>query len=537
MSYLVLARKWRPQGFEDLIGQGPIVRILTNSIEQDKIAHAYIFSGPRGVGKTSTARILAKALNCEKGPTPTPCGQCTSCKAVTESQSIDVHEIDGASNTGVDNIRDLRERVKYAPSGGRYKVYIIDEAHMLSQGAFNALLKTLEEPPPHVIFVLATTEPRKIPLTVMSRCQHLPFKRISTDEIRQRLLKITDSEGISIAQSALYMIARAADGSIRDSLTILDQVASFSTEIRDDDVKDLLGITDFKGLRDITIALLEGKREEILDTVSELNEKGTDLRAFTRDLIKFFRDLLVAKLSKGPEGVLDASADEMGDISKLASKVSLEYLSLIIPELIKAESDVRTSFSPRIALEMSLIRTSYLSMYRPVSDAIAALSTGEKPVPSTNRTVKETPLGPKTNNPPHATETSKDKEHGGEPPASAPTDAKDLLDKIMGRIDDPKLTSKLAHAKPELNDGSLILNFDNSDAEFCAEPIRDCLDKISKVASEVRRAPTSIEIKIKAARKRRTKKDFKEKAMSEPLVKEALELFEGRVVDVKEVKD
>ncbi|MCK4911907.1 MAG: DNA polymerase III subunit gamma/tau, partial [Thermodesulfovibrionales bacterium] len=376
MSYLVLARKWRPQTFSDLIGQAPIARVLKNSIDQDKLAHAYVFSGPRGVGKTSTARILAKSLNCAEGPTHDPCGKCASCVGIADSSSVDVIEIDGASNNSVDNIRDLRERVKYAPSSSRFKVYIIDEAHMLSTSAFNALLKTLEEPPPHVIFVLATTEAKKIPLTVLSRCQHLPFRRVSTQDIRERLSMIVRSEGIKATEGALTLVARAADGSIRDSLTILDQVASFSTEIHDTDVKDLLGIADFKGLTDITMALLEGKRDEIIGAVAALTNRGTDLRAFTRDLIKFFRDLIVAKLTSGAEGMLDASAEEMGDISKIASGVSLEYLTLIIPELIKAESDVRVSFSPRIALEMALVRISYLSMYRPVSDALAALSEG-----------------------------------------------------------------------------------------------------------------------------------------------------------------
>jgi DNA polymerase-3 subunit gamma/tau len=553
MSYLVLARKWRPQGFEDLIGQGPIVRILTNSIEQDKIAHAYIFSGPRGVGKT-----------------PSPCGKCPSCTGITEGHSVDVIEIDGASNNSVDDIRDLRERVKYAPSGGKHKVYIIDESHMLSTQAFNALLKTLEEPPPHVVFVMATTEPRKIPLTVMSRCQHLPFKRISTEEIRERLSQIVDKEGISIADSALGMIARAADGSIRDSLTILDQVASFSVEIHDDDVKDLLGITDFKGLLDIATALLEGKRQEILSTVAELNDKGTDLRAFTRDLIKFFRDLLVAKLAKGPEGVLDASAEEMGEMSSLASKVSLEYVSLIIPELIKAEADVRTSFSPRIALEMALIKTSYLSMYRPVSDALAAISSGSSPLPSSPTPPQKEAISrpepeplkkqslkkakPRAEEPTpkevtqEAAETKPEKpsrptpeEVAQEPPATpsrpAPMDAKGLLEGIIDTIEDPRLSSKLTKATPELKDGVLVLSFKSNDANICADAVKEHLKEISGTASEVLHAPITVKVKVRSAHGRRTKKDVKEEAMSEPLVKEALDLFEGRVVDVKEVKD
>ena len=196
MSYLVLARKWRPQGFDDLIGQEPIMHILRNALVQSKISHAYIFSGPRGVGKTTTARILAKALNCKEGPTPSPCGKCNSCTSITDGSSVDVTEIDGASNNSVDDIRDLRERVKYAPTGGKYKVYIIDEVHMLSTSAFNALLKTLEEPPSHVIFVLATTEMKKIPATVLSRCQHMPFRRISSSMIKTRLRQIAEAEGI-----------------------------------------------------------------------------------------------------------------------------------------------------------------------------------------------------------------------------------------------------------------------------------------------------------------------------------------------------
>jgi len=254
MSYLVLARKWRPRGFDDLIGQESIIRVLTNSLDQGKIAHAYLFSGPRGVGKTSTARILAKALNCKNGPTSAPCGTCSFCTSITDGSSIDVMEIDGASNNSVNDIRDLRERVKYVPSGGRYKVYIIDETHMLSDAAFNALLKTLEEPPPHVVFVLATTAPGKIPATVLSRCQHLPFRRIPGYKIKERLKNIANTEGISITDPALEMVARAADGSLRDSLTILDQISSFSSDINESEVSDLLGITDFGLLSQLSVA-------------------------------------------------------------------------------------------------------------------------------------------------------------------------------------------------------------------------------------------------------------------------------------------
>jgi DNA polymerase-3 subunit gamma/tau len=550
---MVLARKWRPQGFEDLIGQGPIVRILANSIEQNKIAHAYIFSGPRGVGKTSTARILAKALNCKEGPTPQPCGKCPSCSSIAQGHSVDVIEIDGASNNSVDDIRDLRERVKYAPSGGKNKVYIIDESHMLSTQAFNALLKTLEEPPSHVVFVLATTEPRKIPLTVMSRCQHLPFKRISTEDIRNRLEQIVENEGISITGPALGMIARAADGSIRDSLTILDQVASFSAEIRDADVKDLLGVADFRGLMNIAAAILDGRREEILGAVADLNERGTDLRAFTKDLIKFFRDLLVARLTKSPEGVVDASSEELADIARLASGVSAEYLSLVIPELIKTESEVRSSFYPRIALEMALIRLSYLSMYRPVSEALAALSGDDRALPPVAAPPEthaqgqaapeeaEAPSGPEPRGEEAqapASEPQSSEPQASVPPAEskAPLNAEGLLAELMDRVD-PKLSSMLADAVPELSGGSLALTFRSSGAHICAERVKKSLKEITEIASEALGEPVSVELRVKPSRGRRTKKDVKEEAMSEPLVKEALELFDGRVVDVKEIKD
>ncbi len=534
MSYLVLARKWRPQGFEDLIGQQPIVRVLTNSIEQDKIAHAYIFSGPRGVGKTSTARILAKALNCAEGPTAEPCGGCPSCKAIADSQAVDVHEIDGASNTGVDNIRDLRERVKYAPSGGKFKVYIIDEAHMLSQGAFNALLKTLEEPPPHVVFVLATTEPRKIPLTVMSRCQHLPFRRVSTLDIKQRLLQIAGTEGLNITEAALGMIARAADGSIRDSLTILDQVASFSAEIDDSDVKGLLGISDFKGLMDVSRAIVEGGRADILRIVGEVVDRGSDLRAFTRDLIKFFRDMVVAKLSSRPEEVLDASEEEIESIKGLAGSITLEHLSLTISELIRAEAEVRSSFSPRIALEMALIKISYLSLYRPVSDAIAAISSAGA-VPLEELPVVEAPEP----EPPAGEPAGQDAASPEPEPVAADAegmDAERLLKTIIDRIDDPRIASKLAKASAELSVDGLSLAFNANDADICAAPLRDNLSFIEGIASDVRNAPTRVEIKVRTGKATR-KKDIKGRAMSEPVVKEALELFEGRVVDVKEVKE
>ncbi len=537
MSYLVLARKWRPQGFDDLIGQLPIVKILENSLEQGKIAHAYVFSGPRGVGKTSTARILAKSLNCVEGPTPTPCGVCDSCVGVPQGISVDVMEIDGASNNSVDDIRDLRERVKYAPSGGKYKVYIIDEAHMLTAQAFNALLKTLEEPPPHVLFVLATTEARKIPLTVMSRCQHLPFRRVSTRSVRDRLRTISEAEGINISESALGLVARAADGSIRDSLTILDQLASFAAEIDESDVMGLLDTADFQSLSGIAEAVVLGDREGILRAVAGLVERGADLRAFTKDLITFFRDLLVAKVTSSTDEILDVSDEERNIITALAARVSDEHLTLILSELIKADADVRSSFSPRVALEMSLIKISYLSRFSTVKEAFASISGADEEavvdVPAQKR-ISDTAHSEDTagtaietlHEPDEAAETAPEtKEYTGE----------SLLQALVDNLEDP-VSSRLSKAtKAELDGDTLSLTFGNSDAAICAKPFKDDPSDVEKLASELRGVPTKLEIHIN--KKKSAGRDIKQKAMSEPVVKEALDLFEGRVVNVKQIED
>ncbi len=574
MSYLVLARKWRPQTFGDLIGQSPIARVLKNSIDQDKLAHAYVFSGPRGVGKTSTARILAKSLNCAEGPTHEPCGKCASCVGIADSSSVDVIEIDGASNNSVDNIRDLRERVKYAPSSSRFKVYIIDEAHMLSTSAFNALLKTLEEPPPHVIFVLATTEAKKIPLTVLSRCQHLPFRRVSTHDIKERLSMIVRSEGIKATEGALTLIARAADGSIRDSLTILDQVASFSSEVSETDIKDMLNISDFESLSTVAEAVIEGRRDNILKVVAGLMETGSDLRTFTKDLINYFRDLLVVSLVKDPSGLLDVSEEELGILSHQASQVSEEHLTLVLSGLVKAEADVRTSFSPRVSLEMSLLRISYLSTFRNVDEAIRAVTSAgpsiEYDIPyeksvgrvsSAAEPEKEEPDEPvvasqaETEQPdnsidqyeraeqPEPAEPAEPENHAPSPP-EAPAPAKAFtgpkllaaLVERLGKTDAP-LASKLAKARAEFTGSVLTLTFSSSDAEICAKPFKDDPPAIEEAASSICNTPVRLEIHIKQQPKSTSRIEIKEKAMSDPVVKEAMDLFDGRIVDIRKTEE
>lgn len=546
MSYLVLARKWRPQGFDDLIGQEPISRILKNAIEQNKTAHAYIFSGPRGVGKTSTARILAKALNCEKGPTPTPCSACHSCTSIKDGTSIDVLEIDGASSTGVDNIRDLREGIKYTPLGAKYKIYIIDEAHMLSQSAFNALLKTLEEPPTHAIFVLATTAPHKIPATIFSRCQHLPFRRISTQRIKERLKHIISKEDIKISDSALELVARAADGSMRDSLTILDQVASFSSEINESDVKDLLGVADIEILSEVSVAVIEGSREKLVKLVAELVDRGTDIKAFTENLTGFFRNLLVAKVVQKPEELLELSENEMKVMRGILPKVSADLLTLMLSELIRAAAEVRASFAPRLSLEMALIKASFLSSMPSVKDAIEKITSFSKGLPIAESRGQKSQISSQyaeskdieTDMNRQRLEISPQKSEVKTEPLSVKPelpnelDGDSLLNAVMEKIEDPRISSKLSKAKPLLKDGILILTFNSNDAEIFAEPIRKNSTLIEGIASEIRKNPIKVQIELHK-KKIIGKNDLRAKALEDPAIKEIIDLFDGRIIDVK----
>jgi DNA polymerase III subunit gamma/tau len=542
MSYLVLARKWRPAAFDELTGQEPIAGILKHSILGGKVAHAYIFSGPRGVGKTSTARILAKALNCESPVDAAPCGKCASCIAISEGTSMDVTEIDGASNTGVDNIRDLRERVRYASYGGAYKVYIIDEAHMLSTAAFNALLKTLEEPPPHVIFVLATTDPKKIPATVLSRSQHLPFRRITTNKIRERLRLITTAEHIVIEDAALEMVARAADGSMRDSLTILDQIASFSENISAADVKDLLGFTDMQTLSGLAEAVITGDRKGVIDIIAGLVEGGTDLKTFTKDYLQFMRDLLIARITGETKGILDLSEEEDAAIGALSKKTSEEHLALLLSELIRSEYTIRSAVFPRIALELLLLRLGMMSRFTAIDEAIKIL--GSSPA-SENSSVGilhgDSPVGKIVSREPDTAGSAPAKKDNppvapvADPPVATRCD--EIWKRALERIeeDNAPLASKLKYGVVTVSDKVISILF-NGGMSVMAESVKENIPVIQAHIRSVggRDIPISIESKEVRAESRA---DLKEKALNNPVVKEAMDLFEGRIVDVYPVND
>jgi DNA polymerase-3 subunit gamma/tau len=386
MSYQVIARKWRPQTFEEVTGQEPITRTLRNAIEHERLHHAYLFSGARGVGKTTTARLLAKALNCHKAksPTPTPCAiedpeACASCREIAEGRSIDVLEIDAASNTGVENVRDaIIGNVAISPARDRYKVFIIDEVHMLSASAFNALLKTLEEPPPRVIFIMATTEQHKLPDTILSRCQQFEFRTISTDRIAERLRLIAKAEKVKISEDALREIARAGEGSMRDAQSAFDQVISFTgSDIKTEDVETALGLASTEMLTRVTGAIADEKPAEALAVVDDLIMRGHDLRNFCRDLLAHLRDLLVAKIS-GETALLAASAANRSTLMQQAGNFSESDLIRFFHSLTETENNLRTAAHPRYQLEVGLVKLIEMRRIVPIGNLIERLNALEE---------------------------------------------------------------------------------------------------------------------------------------------------------------
>jgi DNA polymerase III subunit gamma/tau len=374
VEYRVLARKCRPQVFEDVLGQEHVVRTLQNAITQERIAHAFLFSGPRGVGKTSIARILAKALNCETGPTPTPCNRCVHCREITNGNAIDVREIDGASNRGIDEIRELRENVKFAPASGRYKIYIIDEVHMLTREAFNALLKTLEEPPAHVIFIFATTETQKVPATILSRCQCFDFRRIPLKLITENLKNIAVSDGIRISDNGLSWIAEAGDGSLRDSQSIFDQVISYAgSEIGDSAVEEILGRSDRRFLFSLSEAVLARDAGHCLKIIDEAYYAGLDMRYFFQTLLGHFRNLLFTGISGEKDVLVDLPAEETAKLKSQAAGRSTETLQRYLEILMAEEENVRRSQNPRLNLEAVLCRMAFLEPLIPIEAVISRM--------------------------------------------------------------------------------------------------------------------------------------------------------------------
>ncbi|HKF25232.1 MAG TPA: DNA polymerase III subunit gamma/tau [Candidatus Acidoferrum sp.] len=380
MSYQVIARKWRPQTFKDLVGQEHVTGTLANAIRNDRVAHAYIFSGARGVGKTTAARILAKGLNCVKGPTAEPCGVCDSCREIAAGTSLDVIEIDAASNRGIDQIRELREMVRYAPAAARSKVVILDEAHMLTGEASNALLKTLEEPPDRVIFVMATTEPENLEDTIRSRSQHFHFRALTFNEIAERIKYIAREEGLKVADGAVAVIARMAEGSMRDSLSLLEQARAYCGDnIPDKEVRELLGVVPEDALNELVQAIATGSADRALGLVHTFQKEGRNLQHFCREAIRHIRNLLITRVCGADSDLIAATQDQRPGLEKAAAQFSEEDLTRFFNILLQTDDDLRRKPDPRVHLEMGMLRLIHAGRLAPLEELLAELGGDQAP--------------------------------------------------------------------------------------------------------------------------------------------------------------
>ena len=536
MSYQVFARKWRPQVFEDVIGQGHITRTLQNAIATNRLAHAFLFSGPRGVGKTTTARILAKALNCKEGPTPTPCGKCDSCLETAAGTSVDVIEIDGASNRGIEHIRELRETVKYAPVGGKNKVYVIDEVHMLTNEAFNALLKTLEEPPPHVIFIFATTEPQKIPATIHSRCQRYSFKRIALHEIAAKLREITDKEGIKVSDQGLAMIARAAEGSMRDSQSLLDQAVSYSgMEIRNEDLQAILGAIGQETLRSLADGLLARDSAGLLKQIDSLLEQGQDLRQLTAGVVEHIRNLIVSLIAKEPGKIVELPAADLDALKQQATGTDAERLIMLFDSLSRTLDEMRWSPHQRFTLEVGLVKACSLAPLRPLGEVLermraleARLGTGGMSDNSRSEAVRERASGYAAS---HPVPTS-----GARSGPSA--GHSDSWGKILAALKQrkPNLGSALQNSRVvESTDEALVIGIKGSSFQVELADKTESRDMIEQLAAEVLGKRVQITFRLLATETKPEPKSAAPKKTSsgeqDPFVQEALSIFNGKIVE------
>jgi DNA polymerase-3 subunit gamma/tau len=572
MSYVVLARKWRPQVFEELVGQEHVIRTLQNAIAADRLAHAFLFTGPRGVGKTSAARILAKAMNCLQGPTQKPCGQCENCVEIAVSNSIDVLEIDGASNTGVDNVRELRENVRYLPSKSKYKIYIIDEVHMLSTSAFNALLKTLEEPPSHVLFVFATTEPHKIPLTILSRCQRFDFKRVPLNLIFERLRAIASAEGVTIDDDTLMLIAREAEGSMRDAQSLLDQAISYGgREVKEADVLTLLGIADRKILFDLSGAILQKDAKGCLVLVDELYRRGYDLGQVCKDCLTHFRNLLVVKLEGKDKAMLTVPEHEIQKLKQQAAGVSFEDLHRLFQILLRGEELMARTPFPKIVLEMTVVEMARLDSLLSVEDILSRLEQLEHTFSQKGLSIAGDSSGSAPKN--EGVEQRKDEveiksseeNEGQEELVAEGTKAsykpegegeesneenvrewEEFLTFMRG--ENPILASFVMQGHiVRLDDAYLEIGFDKGSFAFDRISERGTLQSLEESARRHFRRELQVKVTSSTGSKAEKKsskpsthnaetdlvRHLKKEALNNPVVQEAVEVFQGRIIEVK----
>ena len=413
MSYVAIARKWRPTSFAEIAGQGHVTRTLQNAIQLGRVHHAFLFTGARGVGKTTAARVLARALNCAEGPTSEPCGVCSSCVAIGLGNSPDVIEIDGASNNSVEDVRDLRDSVRYLPQQGRKKVYIVDEVHMLSRGAFNALLKTLEEPPDHVVFIFATTEPHKIPDTILSRIQRFDFKRMPVPVVAARLKEVCEGEGYGITDDGLRLIARAGEGSMRDSQSLLDRVVSFAgATVSTEQVAEVLGLVDRNLLYGMLEGMLSGEADKCLEAIDSVHGFGYDLSEFTSELLELLRNATMVGLSKSSHRYIDVSEDERERLGAMAEDVAPEVLVRSFEVMLDVHERVARAPRPRMVLEMAVARLVSIRPARPVDQIVQRIGDLE-------RRLRGSGPGPRPRTPSRPTPAGRTADDDGEPARAA----------------------------------------------------------------------------------------------------------------------
>ena len=557
MSYLVLARKYRPQTFEQVVEQAHITRTLTNAISTGRVAHAILFSGPRGTGKTTVARILAKAMNCKEGPTPEPCNVCRSCAEITAGHAVDVFEIDGASNNSVDQIRELRENIKYMPAHSAFKIYIIDEVHMLSTAAFNALLKTLEEPPSHVMFMFATTEPHKIPITILSRCQRHDLRRISLASISNHMAWICAQEGFESSEQSLGLIAREAGGSLRDALSLLDQImASAQGKMTHEQVLDILGVIDRKMIYDLATAILAADIPAVLDLLDDIYDRGHDMKKLYADLLEHFRNLLVAAIGQKVDKLVDLPAGEIEQLMQQAGQVSHGALNQIFDLLFREELNVRLSPQPKLALEMALIRLLHVKPALPIDVLIDKLDDlRQRILPSSQRPeIAERPA--MESNPdedlsghsrmlPSSGESKKEPmrtDAAAVPPLSGPAETpveiwRHILELIARHS--PSLAANLSKCQIKaIADQTIEIEVPGNGFTLNMIQREKNMAVLTKICEDILGRRHEIQFTANSTledntRKKKTANRLKQKAISHPLVADAIEIFNGKVIDVK----
>jgi DNA polymerase-3 subunit gamma/tau len=537
MDYQVSARKHRPLTFTEVTGQEHVVRTLTNALASGRTAHAYLFSGMRGVGKTTMARILAKALNCEKGPTPDPCLRCESCREIGAGTSFDVMEIDGASSNSVDDVREMRETVKTAPARGRYRVYIIDEVHMLSTAAFNALLKTLEEPPGHVVFVFATTESHKIPQTILSRCQHFTFRRIARREVIETLKRVAQAEGISIDDRSLGALARASDGSMRDALSLLDQAVAFGGKrVAADDLMTLLGSVPHELLRGVIEAVLARGAAGALRSLAVVQDYGCDVRQFCGELMEHVRNLLVAKVVAEADDLIELGPEEQAEVKADAARLSLEHIQELFRIFLEAEDGIRTSQHPWYVVEMAVVRAC----------RVGSEQAGAPPARPDAKSGRAAPPVPTSVTPPTASVTPT------APPTAAVASEPVALawDEVVARVqaERPNIGAFLEDsALVGIADDVVTVGFPPSagvsmkmvQQEASLRAVTDACAALAGRRVRVRlvtldggtQTPTVAD--LRREREARTERRLRDEALANPLVREVLSVFGGEVKDVR----